>query len=72
MEYALKAKHRRLWRKIVDRRFGLYYDSMTESERGIVHVLESLGMVEKTFGSWTGELIYTSSPQWMQASGHSS
>ncbi len=72
MEFKLSANNKRLWRKIKNSRSGVYHASMSQSEQDRVSVLLKLGLVEETFGSWTGERIYRSRPQCTQASGHSS
>lgn len=59
----LSAKNKRLLRSIASREHGRYADEFSQSEADRVQQLLALGLVEKTYGSWSGALIYKASPQ---------
>ena len=62
--HSLSFKAKRLYERIASfKQTGLYHSEMDESQRNIVGVLIESGLVEKTYGSWSGELIYRACSQ---------
>jgi len=61
--HSLTFKAKRLFEHITASSYGRYHDHLTESQRSIVGRLVELGLVEKFYASWTGELVYRTSPQ---------
>jgi hypothetical protein len=63
----LSFKAKRLYERIKSfKETGLYHNEMSESQQNIVGVLVEHGLVERTYGSWSGETIYRACSQTAQ------